>query len=591
MDGIVPISPFPSIHVEELFATCRVDENVTYTSTTPHLSENNATFHDEIADFVVENEQFLRDMDQVVFMESEGESDLMNTNKKEKNNEANQISTVWNPTNEHQAINLKTCGVQLSSPCSSTVSNTSCQSTLDGSLSSCMTDNDELEVEGPIYTEEKKNQKQNQKKEYELDEEMRECDRILMMHQGVLPSLMAPSKFSHIDSSLSEISMTTSMCGYTDDSIAPSPLYLMLDKTLSSDSETCGDDEETEEEVMEDEIDLLEKETKYLDAQVVFLQSRAKSRHPQRKRLKQRHPRGMKQPHLLAKSQEDNQLLHNLVAQQKVYQENFQAMLALAPVNDVRMALMTPMESYIHLGKDFDERRKTILSLREEKLDMTYNFIEHKAAGLDWNQPYQCSDMFEKFGKYYSVNFSISRHDGVSVFQVGRAIYEQIAGKDKVHDSMVGSTTVHEPLDAIKCNFMHQRIISSMNWKDENTEKMPDVESNTIFYCRFGDNLAVLTTDYIDQDELHPYDTSNCIRRDVCCGVVLSGHVDADGKKFVVMKRYLMIKFHMYPHKMSQEQHDRFFASMPKCHDVMKTLIVDRLQRNEADDYSCAGED
>lgn len=71
---------------------------------------------------------------------------------------------------------------------------------------------------------------------------------------------------------------------------------------------------------------------------------------------------------------------------------------------------------------------------------------------------------------------------------------------------------------------MHQRIVSSMHWEGEDADKMPDMESNAIFYCRFGDNSAVLATDYIDQDDLHPYDTSNRIRKDVSSGVVLSGH-------------------------------------------------------------------
>ena len=145
-------------------------------------------------------------------------------------------------------------------------------------------------------------------------------------------------------------------------------------------------------------------------------------------------------------------------------------------------------------------------------------------------------------------------------------------------------------IDAIKCNFLHQRIVSSMNWKGKDAEKMPDMESNAIFYCRFDDNSAVISTDYIDQDDLHPYDASNRIRRDVSSGVVLSGHADANGKKFVVMKRYLMAKYHMYPHKVSQEQQDRFFTSIPRCTDTIKTLIVDNLQRNETS-CPCAGDD
>lgn len=109
-----------------------------------------------------------------------------------------------------------------------------------------------------------------------------------------------------------------------------------------------------------------------------------------------------------------------------------------------RMALMTPIESYIHLGKDFDERRKTILALREEKLDMTYKYIEQKAQGLNLDQPYQYSDTFEKFGKQYCVNFAISKYEGVSVFQVARAIYEQIAGKDEALCQSMGCMTIRE---------------------------------------------------------------------------------------------------------------------------------------------------
>lgn len=105
---------------------------------------------------------------------------------------------------------------------------------------------------------------------------------------------------------------------------------------------------------------------------------------------------------------------------------------------------MTPMESYIHLGHDFDERRQTILSLREDKLDMTFKYIEQKSQGLNLNQPYQYSDMFEKFGKNYCVNFAISRYDDVGVLAVAGAIYEQIAGKDESLAQQMGRLTVRE---------------------------------------------------------------------------------------------------------------------------------------------------
>lgn len=363
--------------------------------------------------------------------------------------------------------------------------------------------------------------------------------------------------------------------------------------------------------------ELLQKEAKYLEAQYDYLLSRAKSSRPQRASIKGKRGRQGEKT-ALVKSTQDRKILNELVTQQQVYLENFKAMLSFAPVNDVvrtastciasrrksgltralppdaqRLALMTPMESYIHLGKDFDERRRTILSLREEKLDMTLKYIEQKAQGLNTNQPYQYSDQFEKFGKNYCVNFAISKYDDVSVLAVAGAIYEQIAGKDEDITSKMGCLTIRESYDQIRCNFMHQRIVSSMRWEDDEVGAMPDVESNAIFYNRIDNNVAVMATDYIDQDDLHPYQGSDRIRKDVSSGVVLTGHVGEDGRPFVIMKRFLMAKFHMYPHKIPQEQKDKFFAKMPLCNDKMRTLIVDKLARKDDGGAftSCTGVD
>jgi|UniRef100_K3X3A9 hypothetical protein len=356
--------------------------------------------------------------------------------------------------------------------------------------------------------------------------------------------------------------------------------------------EDCEIEDANVETKVKNDAELLKKEAKYLEAQYDYLLSRAKSSRPQRANIKSKRGRGREAEgkEALVKSKREGTILNELVSQQQVYLDNFKAMLAFAPVNDVRLALMTPMESYIHLGRDFDERRQTILSLREEKLDMTLKYIEQKSQGLNLNQPYQYSDMFEKFGKNYCVNFAISRYDDVGVLAVAGAIYEQIAGKDESLANQMGRLTVRESYDQIRCNFMHQRIVSSMKWDNNEVENMPDVESNALFYSRFADNAAIMATDYIDQDDLHPYQASERIRKDVSSGVVLTGHVDENGRNYVIMKRFLLAKFHMFPHKISQQQQDKFFSSMPMCHDKMKTLIVDKLARNDGGVYAgCTG--
>ncbi|ETL77733.1 hypothetical protein L917_21341 [Phytophthora nicotianae] len=365
--------------------------------------------------------------------------------------------------------------------------------------------------------------------------------------------------------------------------IPVSPLSLIHGDSSSSDE---SDNTESPE---DGETELLRREVKYLTAQKDFLEFKEKKDKPRRKGVKDRRKERdiASELKMLLKSQENNQLLNGLTMQQKMYADNFKALLTFAPVNDVRMSLMTPLESYIRLGKDPNERKKTILSLRKEKLDMTYKFIEHKTQDMDCTQPHEFSDVFDKFGKHYSVNFTISRYDGVSIYHVARGIYNQLTEKDELLNDAIGITASRESIGTLKCNFMHQRIIARPN--SDKSVKTPDLESNGVFYCRFGDNLAVLATDYVDRDELHPYDELNRIRKDTSSGVVLTAHEDADGKRYVVMKRYTMTKLHMYPHKVSQKQQDRFVRNMVHSHDNMKRLVVDRVLQRSDTGCSCTG--
>ncbi|TMW67222.1 hypothetical protein Poli38472_012338 [Pythium oligandrum] len=323
-------------------------------------------------------------------------------------------------------------------------------------------------------------------------------------------------------------------------------------------------------------VDLLEKEAKYLSAQYDYLISRAQSSRAGRQSIKTKR-RLRENQEKSAKSSRDNTLLHQLVEKQQSYLDNFRAMLAFAPVNDIRMALMTPIESYIHLGTEFNERRRTILGLREEKLDMTYKYIEEKARGINVDQPYRYSDAFERFGKYYSVHFAVSKYEGVDVSQVVKVVYDQMAGKDDSIIQAMGYLSIRESYDSFKCNFLHQRIVSSLKWSEEFEESMPDLESNSLFLCRFAGDTAVFATDYIDRDDLHPYLSKDRIRKDVSSGVVLTAHVDENGNKSVIMKKFQMAKFHMHPHNLSEKVSSILMNKMPAVSQKVTNLVDRRL--------------
>ncbi|GMF44391.1 unnamed protein product [Phytophthora fragariaefolia] len=231
--------------VEELLASCSVgvsiataDEASTCASSasasggagcssatvakSPELAETITPTPDEFAAFLLDGEQFLRDMEKVVKLDAEGD------------NQKNQTALERNDG----AIDLDAfSGLDvLPSPCPSA------PSTADGSP--CRNDADEFEIDCPLLADEHKRMEQEQARRYH---------EALMGH--VLPP-MSPPRLLHTDSTLSTTSKLSdvSSLGHTDGSVAASPMPAMPEETDKEPelSETHEEeDEEMDEEAME----------------------------------------------------------------------------------------------------------------------------------------------------------------------------------------------------------------------------------------------------------------------------------------------------------------------------------------------------
>jgi hypothetical protein len=105
---------------------------------------------------------------------------------------------------------------------------------------------------------------------------------------------------------------------------------------------------------------------------------------------------------------------------------------------------MTPMESYIHLTRDRHERRATLLALRDEKVDATRRFIDFQSRSIDCERQFFYLDTFEKFGKFYTVDFSISRIDDKSVDDVVNVIYNHFVSTKDTIAQILGSVENRE---------------------------------------------------------------------------------------------------------------------------------------------------
>lgn len=189
-------------------------------SKSPEPAETNT--QDELAAFLLDGEQFLRDMEKVV---------KLDLDENQKNQTALEQSDGAIDLDAFTGLDM------LPSPCPSAPS--TCPSTADGSP--CKNDEDEFGVECPLLAEEQKKH----------EEQARRYHDALMGH--VLPPMSPPRGLQHTNSTLSTTSEASdvSSLGHTDGSVSASPMPSMPEETANEPDMLEVHDEEDEE--MEEE--------------------------------------------------------------------------------------------------------------------------------------------------------------------------------------------------------------------------------------------------------------------------------------------------------------------------------------------------
>jgi hypothetical protein len=225
---------------------------------------------------------------------------------------------------------------------------------------------------------------------------------------------------------------------------------------------------------------------------------------------------------------------------------------------------MTPMESYIKLGKDPAERRRKLLGMRNEKLDIVRRFVAAQTRGIDPTREFFYVDTFERFGKFYTVDFSVSFVRGMAVADVAEVIQDQfVVPRDGV-SRLMGCVTNRTYYDGMVDTFLHARTVERVDLPERSCGAISFLvqESNAVFYLkRFtasdadaaavplsdgeqGD-VTVMMSDFVDVDELHPYHSRSRVRKDISVGITLRRHVGRGGAEGVVLRRFSFVKHHL----------------------------------------------
>ncbi|RLN90999.1 hypothetical protein BBJ28_00017402, partial [Nothophytophthora sp. Chile5] len=184
-----------------------------------------------------------------------------------------------------------------------------------------------------------------------------------------------------------------------------------------------------------------------------------------------------------------------------------------------------PLYSYIHLGVDDDARRRTLLSIRDFKIQNGLDFVEARSRHLDLLNPYSSVEHFvDAQGNFCCTQFDVIQFSGVrSVREVYNAAMFHFMNEEITLSERLGHITVRDFYDGDVGKFSNCRFYSA----DENGVK---TEMSTANFVQFveakespsGKPFAVLLRDNVDVDDLYPYNSSECVRRDQLGAVVLT---------------------------------------------------------------------
>uniref|UniRef100_K3X379 Uncharacterized protein n=1 Tax=Globisporangium ultimum (strain ATCC 200006 / CBS 805.95 / DAOM BR144) TaxID=431595 RepID=K3X379_GLOUD len=262
--------------------------------------------------------------------------------------------------------------------------------------------------------------------------------------------------------------------------------------------------------VRKEEKDVLLKELQTLQAQVTFLKERAGipdlSRHRD-----------------LEARLQCNEAMREALREQQLGLANAQS----AVHECLNAQLVNPLASYIHLGREWHERRATLLALKDRKLQDAYDYIQARMRTLDPLKPHMTDDRFENAqGEYCCVRFEMLQFEGVrSVKQVYDALFFYLTNMEVSISEKLGHIPSRDYYDTVDKSISTHRLLSN--------DCGIELELNGAMFAQYFDAHApskgapcgIVAVDSVDNDDLHPYTPSGRVRKDISACVVLSQHM------------------------------------------------------------------
>ncbi|KAG7377497.1 hypothetical protein PHYPSEUDO_011528 [Phytophthora pseudosyringae] len=265
--------------------------------------------------------------------------------------------------------------------------------------------------------------------------------------------------------------------------------------------------------VRREEADALKKQVAVLQSQVQELQAKAE--------LAALGPSDHLE--MLARALWTQNMLRELLQNQKLIFAGAQA-----EVMDFQeKQINNPLYTHIHLPTCWEKRRQILVDLKEEKLTGALQYVLARSQSLNLQTRHSSEHRYEDAeGNFCCNRFEVNHLVGVKSL---KAAYEAarffMTNLEISTSEALGHITVREDYDTIG----DDESIGSFRLISARPSGFV-TESNKVLYDKFYDRhrllgglpCAVMVTDSVDKDDLHPYDPQSRVRLDVSATLVMT---------------------------------------------------------------------
>lgn len=256
---------------------------------------------------------------------------------------------------------------------------------------------------------------------------------------------------------------------------------------------------------------------------------------------------------------------------------------------------VNPLSSFVRLGCDPQDRRRTMLRMKDRRIDDGLRFVAMRSAKLHPLEPHYSENRgMNAETAFCSMRFEVRQFYGVrSVKQVFDAVVESMLAMEITISEALGGVIVREDFDTMQNGICNHRLLSTGPTglrQEKNSVSFAQFEASTVHERCEEPGFGILVSDFVDVDDLYPYRPQENFRRDVTGVTLLTPHrklikrTQADGCRteamelVVTMHRSMFVKVHRPQFEVDDAQLRSMHAYSMSWGEVIAKSAYDHLE-------------